>query len=161
PPGGDAGRRRPRAAAGPDPGGRPAAGLRRPGHAGPPDAVVGGVGPPRRAGRRPRARAGRPPAAARAGPRRLLPPVRRCRRRSGMSGPPPPSWPTSRVLAGWRPHLERFRPRSLWLYHLLLHRVEVPVAIARPAGHGRLTGVLLGALAAAPEAPLGRLAGGL
>src|SRR5262249_39792577 len=77
-----------------------------------------------------------------------------------MTGAPPPSWPTSRVLARWRPHLERFRPRSLWLSHLLLHRVEAPVA-SRPAGHGRLTGVLLGALAAAPEAPLGRLAGSL
>src|SRR5207248_1961033 len=60
-----------------------------------------------------------------------------------MTVAPPPTWPSSRVLAGWWPHLDRFRPRSLWLYHLLLHRVEAPVAVAPPAAQERLARLLL------------------
>src|SRR5215475_10672826 len=58
----------------------------------------------------------------------------------------PPTWPSSRVLAGWWPFLDRLRPRSLWLYHLLLHRIEAPVAIAPPAAQERLTRLLLNLL---------------
>src|SRR5436309_2687377 len=63
-----------------------------------------------------------------------------------MTAAHPPTWPSSRVLAGWWPQLDRFRPRSLWLSHLLLPRVEAPVAVARPAAQERLDRLLLEAL---------------
>src|SRR5207302_1074454 len=64
-----------------------------------------------------------------------------------MTAAPPPTWPSSRVLTGWWPHLDRLRPRSLWLYHLLLHRIEAPVAVAPPAAPERLARLLLDLLA--------------
>ncbi len=67
-----------------------------------------------------------------------------------MTVAPPPTWPASRVLASWWPHLDRLRPRSLWLYHLLLHRVEAPVVIAPPADQERLARLLLEVLASPP-----------
>src|SRR4051812_4487154 len=70
-----------------------------------------------------------------------------------MTAVPPPTWPSSRVLAGWWPHLDRLRPRSLWLYHLLLHRMEAPVAVAPPAAQDRLTRLLLGLLASSSASP--------
>src|SRR3954462_6286099 len=70
-----------------------------------------------------------------------------------MTAAPPPTWPNSRVLAGWWPTLERFQPRSLWLCHLLLHRVEAPVAVARPGPHSQLERLLLEALAAGAAEP--------
>ena len=67
-----------------------------------------------------------------------------------MTAPSPLTWPTSRVLAGWWSHLDRFRPRCLWLYHLLLHRIEAPVS---GSGSGdRLARFLLEALASAGTA---------
>src|SRR5438034_1326288 len=70
-----------------------------------------------------------------------------------MTAAPPPTWPSSRVLAGWWPSLDRLRPRSLWLYHLLLHRVEAPVAVAPPAAQERLARLLLDLLAAPASSP--------
>src|SRR5262245_26833420 len=64
-----------------------------------------------------------------------------------MTAAHPPTWPNSRVLAGWWPTLERFQPRSLWLCHLLLHRVEAPVAVARPGPPSQLEHLLLEAVA--------------
>jgi DNA-binding MarR family transcriptional regulator len=69
-----------------------------------------------------------------------------------MTAAHPPTWPSSRVLAGWWPHLDRLRPRSLWLYHLLLHRVEAPVLIALPAEQERLARLLLEVLASPSSA---------
>jgi len=69
-----------------------------------------------------------------------------------MTAAHPPTWPTSRVLAGWWPHLDRLRPRSLWLYHLLLHRIEAPVLIALPAEQERLARLLLEVLASPSSA---------
>src|SRR5881394_960459 len=63
-----------------------------------------------------------------------------------MTAAPPPTWPSSRVLAGWWPSLDRLRPRSLWLYHLLLHRIEAPVAVTPSAAQERLARLLLGLL---------------
>src|SRR5438270_11168066 len=69
-----------------------------------------------------------------------------------MTAAPSPTWPSSRVLAGWWPQLDRLRPRSLWLYHLLLHRLEAPVAVAPPAAQDRLTRLLLDLLASSSSA---------
>src|SRR5437879_2511242 len=69
-----------------------------------------------------------------------------------MTAVPPPTWPSSRVLAGWWSHLDRLRPRSLWLYHLLLHRLEAPVAVAPPEAQDRLTRLLLDLLASSSSA---------
>jgi hypothetical protein len=46
------------------------------------------------------------------------------------------------------------RPRSLWLYHLLLHRLEAPVGVAPPAAQERLTRLLLDLLASSSTASL-------
>src|SRR5207245_2771312 len=43
---------------------------------------------------------------------------------------------------------DRLRPRSLWLYHLLLHRIEAPVVVAPSAAQDRLARLLLDLLAA-------------
>lgn len=67
-----------------------------------------------------------------------------------MTGPQSPTWPSSRVLAAWWPQLDRLHPRGLWLYHLLLHRVEAAVVVARPPPQERLDRLLLEALAARP-----------
>src|SRR5438874_755669 len=65
-----------------------------------------------------------------------------------MTAAPPPTWPGSRILTGWWAPLDRLRPRSLWLYHLLLHRLEAPVAIAPAAAQVRLARLLLDLLVA-------------
>lgn len=65
-----------------------------------------------------------------------------------MTAAQPPTWPSSRVLAGWWPHLDRFHPRGLWLGQLLLHRVEAPVVVSRPLSLDRLSRFLLEALVA-------------
>src|SRR5262249_39591488 len=72
------------------------------------------------------------------------------------------TWPSSRVLAGWWPPLDRLRPRSLWLYHLLLHRIEAPVVVTPPAPQDHLVRLLLDFLAVSSpsdnSATTGRLA---
>src|SRR5438874_7881906 len=78
-----------------------------------------------------------------------------------MTAAHPPTWPPGRALAGWWPQLDRFRPRSLWLYHLLLHRVEAPVAVARPAAQERLDRLLLEALSSSAFSPGEATAAGL
>ena len=64
-----------------------------------------------------------------------------------MTAAQPPTWPTGRTLAGWWPHLDRFRPRCLWLSRLLLHRIEAPVGVRRPVPLNGLTRLVLEALA--------------
>ena len=66
-----------------------------------------------------------------------------------MTAAQPLTWPSSRILAGWWSHLDRFRPRGLWLGQLLLHRVEAPVVVVRPPSLDPLGRFLLEALAAA------------
>ncbi len=68
-----------------------------------------------------------------------------------MTAAPSLTWPGSRVLAGWWPALEPRRPRSLWLHHLLLHRVEATVAVSRSASLDALNRLLLEAVAADPR----------
>src|SRR6266511_1765260 len=68
-----------------------------------------------------------------------------------MTAAPTLSWPGSRVLAGWWPSLGRWHPRSLWLHHLLLHRVEALVSVSRSPPLERLNRLLLEALAAFPQ----------
>lgn len=58
------------------------------------------------------------------------------------------SWPGGRILAGWWPALARWQPRSLWLQHLLLHRVEALVNVSRGPVLERLNRLLLETLAA-------------
>lgn len=70
-----------------------------------------------------------------------------------MTAAPSLSWPGSRVLAGWWPTLGRWRPRSLWLHHLLLHRVEALVSVSRSPPLERLNRLLLEALALSPRQP--------
>ncbi len=76
-----------------------------------------------------------------------------------MTAAPSFSWPGSRVLAGWWPQLQHWQPRALWLHHLLLHRVEVLVAVSRSPALDRLNLLLLESLdentSAAPAVRLG------
>jgi hypothetical protein len=41
-------------------------------------------------------------------------------------------FPGSRTLSGWWRQLDPWRPRALWVGHLLLHRVEALVELSRP-----------------------------
>src|SRR5438477_8957071 len=70
-----------------------------------------------------------------------------------MTAVPSLSWPGSRVLAGWWPSVGRWHPRSLWLCHLLLHRVEAPVSVSRSPSLERLNRLLLEALAVSGQQP--------
>lgn len=72
-----------------------------------------------------------------------------------MTAAQPPTWPTGRTLAGWWPHLDRFRPRCLWLSHLLLHHIEAPVGVCRPPALDAVARLTLEALAGGR--PLGAL----
>jgi hypothetical protein len=77
-----------------------------------------------------------------------------------MTAAQAPTWPTGRTLAGWWPHLNRLRPRCLWLAHLYLHRIEAPVGVCRPPALDSVARLLLEALARAGDnVPLGRLLG--
>src|SRR5947207_11783421 len=69
-----------------------------------------------------------------------------------MTRPAPLVFPTSRVLAGWWRQLSPLRPRCLWIGHLLLHRVEALASVAQPVPLDTLDGLILKALAIAPEA---------
>jgi hypothetical protein len=53
------------------------------------------------------------------------------------------SFPNSRVLADWWRELESFRPRSLWIARVVLHRVEGLVRSTRPVSLGRVETLLL------------------
>jgi hypothetical protein len=48
-----------------------------------------------------------------------------------MTAAPPFAFPGSRSLAGWWRQLAPYHPRSWWVAHLLLHRVEAPVRVTR------------------------------
>src|SRR5262245_59583338 len=41
------------------------------------------------------------------------------------------SWPGSRALLGWWRELLDWQPQQLWFSHLLVHRIEAPVRVAR------------------------------
>ena len=56
--------------------------------------------------------------------------------------------PPGRALSTWRRDLAAFRPRRLWLAHLLLHRVECLVRVARRRPLDPFRAALLGQLAA-------------
>src|SRR5947199_9765920 len=78
-----------------------------------------------------------------------------------MTAAPSLTWPGSRVLAGWWPLLGRWHPRSLWLHHLLLHRIEALASVSRSAPLELLYRLLLEALAVAPPQEAAALAGRL
>jgi hypothetical protein len=49
-----------------------------------------------------------------------------------MTAAPALAFPGGRTLAGWWKQLAAFRPRALWVGHLLLHRVEALVTVHKP-----------------------------
>jgi hypothetical protein len=68
-----------------------------------------------------------------------------------MTDPPEASFPGSRVLADWWRELESFRPRSLWIAHVVLHRIEGLVSSVVPVRLGRVEALLLRFLQSAAE----------
>jgi hypothetical protein len=60
-----------------------------------------------------------------------------------MTVPSEASFPGSRVLAGWWRELISVRPRSLWIGHFVLHRLEGLVRAFSPVTVGRLETLLL------------------
>ena len=69
-----------------------------------------------------------------------------------MSAAPWPAWPTSRVLAGWWPQLAPYRPSGLWVLHLLLHRIEAAVGVARNTPQEKLDQAVAAVLRSLTEA---------
>src|SRR5262245_15884566 len=60
-------------------------------------------------------------------------------------------WPGSRVLAGWWPLLERWRPRAVWLHHLLLHHIDAHVTVSQSPALDNLNRLLLESLESGPD----------
>jgi hypothetical protein len=67
-----------------------------------------------------------------------------------MTAASPLVFPGGRVLAGWWPKLAPLRPRSLWVAHLLLHRVEALVEVTRRAEVDRFSNLVVQALNSTP-----------
>jgi len=68
-----------------------------------------------------------------------------------------PSFPGSRTVAGWWHQLAPYQPRALWVAHLLFHRVEALVGVARRRRADRFTQLVLQALALVSGERLDRL----
>jgi len=62
------------------------------------------------------------------------------------------AFPGSHVLSGWWKSLEAYRPQALWVAHLLLHRLEVPVQVRVMCRLEAALRLLLQALAGAEAA---------
>src|SRR5947209_6815734 len=71
-----------------------------------------------------------------------------------MTAGPALTFPGSRTVAGWWRQLAACQPRALWVGHLLLHRVEALVRVARPRRPERLTLLVLQALHLGDGQPL-------
>ncbi len=69
----------------------------------------------------------------------------------------PLAFPGGRTLAGWWRQLAPWKPQAWWVGHLLLHRVEALVRVARSARPDALHALLLQAIALGPDEPLDRL----
>jgi hypothetical protein len=67
------------------------------------------------------------------------------------------TFPGSRTLGSWWRQLASFRPRSLWVAHLLLHRVEAPVRLTRSVPLDRFTRLVLETLTVDPAPTLSRM----
>jgi hypothetical protein len=70
-----------------------------------------------------------------------------------MTGAPPLASPGSRILASWWRQLTPWKPRSLWMGLLLLHRVEAPVRVVRFVRPDPLLLLVLKALALEEDGP--------
>ncbi len=64
-----------------------------------------------------------------------------------MTDAAPLAFPGSRTLADWWRQLAAWRPQAFWVAHLLLHRVEVPVRLARSLPLDPLARLVLRAVA--------------
>jgi hypothetical protein len=60
-----------------------------------------------------------------------------------MTVPEALSFPGSRVLAGWRSDLRAYHPQSLWIAHVVLHRVEAMVRSTSAVTLDRLSLLLI------------------
>lgn len=74
-----------------------------------------------------------------------------------MTGSVPLVFPGGRTLAGWWRQLAPRQPRTWWVGHLLLHRVEALAALVRPSPLDPLHRFVLQALALTPGVPLAAL----
>jgi len=74
-----------------------------------------------------------------------------------MTAAPALAFPGGRAVAGWWRQLASYQPRALWVGHLLFHRVEALVRLARPRRPDRLALLLLRALGLEEGQPLDRL----
>jgi hypothetical protein len=70
-----------------------------------------------------------------------------------MTGAAPLTFPGSKPLSDWWRLLAPWRPRDLWIGHLLLHRVEAPVRLARSVHPDRFALLVLRALALEEASP--------
>jgi hypothetical protein len=68
-----------------------------------------------------------------------------------MTAASPLVFPGGRVLAGWWRQLDPLEPRSFWVGHFLLHRVEVLLEMIRRAEVDRFSRLVVQALSAAPN----------
>lgn len=67
-------------------------------------------------------------------------------------------FPSGRAVAGWWRQLRPYEPRSLWIGHLLLHRVEASVEVCRDDPIGPCDAALLMLLKTRGPAPVAELA---
>jgi hypothetical protein len=67
-----------------------------------------------------------------------------------MTADSPLVYPGGRVLAGWWRQLAGLEPRSLWVGHFLLHRVEALVEVTRRAEVDPLSRLVVRSLSSAP-----------
>jgi hypothetical protein len=68
------------------------------------------------------------------------------------------AFPGSRVVAGWWRQLASLQPRTIWVAHLLMHRVEALVRLNRRCRLDRVQRLLLTTLARESQLPVNRLA---
>jgi hypothetical protein len=68
------------------------------------------------------------------------------------------AFPASKALAGWWRHLAPYKPSSIWIAHLILHRVEAPVIAQQPSPVDSLGLFVLKAVAVTPGATASAIA---
>jgi hypothetical protein len=74
-----------------------------------------------------------------------------------MTVPAPLVFPGGRTLAGWWRQLAPWQPRTWWVGHLLLHRVEALAVLVRPTRPDRLNLLILQGLNLSPGSTLEQL----
>jgi hypothetical protein len=75
-----------------------------------------------------------------------------------MTAAPALAFPASKALAGWWRHLAPYKPSSIWIAHLVLHRVEAPVIAQQPSPVDSLGLFVLKAVAVTPGATASTIA---